>query len=189
MREKIFALASVLTLLLTSGVAVAWGGPDGTIDTYFYADGVMPVFHDALVLDDGDYLIEKVWTAEGTVIVTQNIDLEDHSGWFSPDYTDANIDKYIMVDPGQFFCMEFDAHVEKTAMWDGTGEVFREAWLEDGTYSVVDASTLYGDASFIDNIEYNDMVEVYESVGLNRLATCDPVTPPEPLSPPTCGWC
>ena len=185
MREKIFALTSVLTLLLTSGIAVAWGGPDGTIDTYFLADGGLPVFESGLQLSDGDYVIEKVWTLEGTVGVKENIDIDD--GWFG---TSANIDKQIMVDPGQFFCMEFDAHVEKTAGWDGTGEVYRRADLEDGTVSIVDVSTtLFGDALFIDNIEYKDMVNVYESVGLNTFASCDPVEMPDPLEPPVCGWC
>ena len=182
--RKLIALTSILTLLLTTGMAAAFGGPDGTIDTYFYADGVLPVFHDTLILDDGDFLIEKVWTLEGVVGVTQNIDIED--SWSG---TKANIDKAIVVDPGHFWFIEFDAHVEKTAVWSGVGEVYRYAELEDGTVSIVDASTLFGDAHFIDNIEYQDWVFVYESVGLNTFASCDDPVAPEPLLFPECEWC
>jgi len=185
MKEKIFALTSVLTLLLTTGMAAAFWGPDGTIDTYFDASGAMPVFESFLVLEDGDYVNEKVWTLGGLVVVTENIELDDHR--FGP--TDANIDKDIFVDPGSLFCFEFDAHVEKTAVWGGVGEVYRRADLEDGTISIVDASTLYGNSMFIDNIEYNDYVHVYESVGLNTYASCDPVETPDPLPMPVCGWC
>ena len=188
MKEKIFALTSVLTLLLTTGIAVA-GGPDGTIDTAFYADGALPYFHDALVLNQGeDYVIEKVWTEEGFVQVTQNIDLEDNKFLFW-EWADANIDKGIYVDPGRFLFWEFDAHVEKTASWDGLGEVYREAWLGDDIYSSVHAGTVLGDAMFIDNIVYQDKVSVYESVGLNRDATCEEPVMPDPLEMPVCSWC
>ena len=198
MREKIFALTSVLTLLLTTGIAAA-GGPDGTIDTYFYADGLGPSFGSALQLDDGDTMIERVsielWGIPalgfGDMTVVENIDLEDHSGgWCSPGYTDANIDKFITVNPGSAFfgLIQSTAVVQKEVAWDGLGEVYRYADL-DGTVSVVDASTLLGDAHFIDNIEYNDNVFVYESVGLNRFATCeDPVRPPQ-VPMPVCSWC
>ena len=179
------AVTTLVSLLLTIGIAVAWGGPDGTIDTYFYADGIMPVYHSALVLNGGeDYVIEKVWTGWGEVMVIENIDIEDHGGWCYS-WADANVDKYIEIDPGFFGT----AHVEKTAVWDGFGEVYRQAWLGDDTYEVVKASTVFGDALFIDDIEYNDNLVVYESVGLNRPATCEDPVPPAPIEPPTCeGW-
>lgn len=180
---KRLAITTLISLLLTTGIAVAWGGPDGSIDTYFDASGVVPVYHSALILNDGDDgVIEKVWTGLGSVTIVENIDLEDHSGWFCDGYADANLDKLITVDP-----WIGDAHVEKTAWWDGAGEVYREAWLGDDIYEVVDASTIFGDASFIDSIEYNGDLTVYESVGLNRFATCDTPEMPDPLPMPECG--
>jgi len=191
---KRLAITTLVSLLLTTGIVAAWGGPDGTIDTFFQADGIFPYFHDSLALNpDGqgipdDFVTEKVWTAEGFVQVTQNIDLEDHGGWCGG-YADANIDKLIYVDPGQFFFIEFDAHVEKEAVWDGMGEVYRQAWLGDDIYSVVDAGVVYGDGWFIDDIQYKDDVTVYESVGLNRGATCEDPVKPEAPEMPECGWC
>jgi len=183
---KALALTTILGLLLTATTALAFDfGPDGTIDTYFYADGIMPYFHDALVLNDGDdYVIEKVWTGWGEVFVVQNIDLENHK-LFCTEWADANVDKYIEVDPGFFG----SAHVDKTVVWDGLGQVFREAWLGDNIYSVIDAGVIYGDAMFVENIDYKGDLAVYQSVGLNRGATCDDPEMPEPLTPPVCGWC
>jgi len=200
MKEKIFALTTALTLLLTSGIVAAFDfGPDGTIDTYFYADGAMPYYHTSLALNpeyDGDeitgfddYVNEKVWTLAGEVMVIENIDLEDHSGWFGSGYADANVDKLIYVTPGSLFFIEFDANVEKTAVWDGVGEVYREAWLGDDIYSSVHAGTLYGEGSFMDSIVYQDSVRVYESVGLNRGASCEMPVAPDPVPFPSCEWC
>jgi len=181
--RKLFALTTVLSMLLTSGIAVAFGGPDGSINTYFDASGIMPVYHSALILNDGDDgVVEKVWTGLGDVKVVENIDLEDQKFLFW-NYADANVDKEIYVDPWMG-----DAHVEKTAWWDGVGEVYRYAELGDDIVDIKDASTLLGDALFIDSIEYNGDVFVYESVGLNRFATCDEPVIPDLIYPPTCGW-
>jgi len=177
-------LVALVSLLLALAPVMAFGGPDGTIDTYFSAEGIMPVFHSSLVLNGGDdFVNEKVWVGMGEVIVVENIDLEDNK-LFCFEWADANLDKAITVDPWFGY-----AHVEEMAVWDGVGEVYREAWLGDDIYSEVDASTLLGDAMFIDNIEYKGEVNVYKSVGLNRFATCDPVTTPDPVPFPECGWC
>lgn len=180
--KRLIALAGLL-LALTPAV-LAFGGPDGIIDTYFDASGVLPYFESELVLNGGDdYVIENVWTGLGSVTVLENIDLEDHS-FFCFEWADANVDKQIWVDP--WFGK---AHVEKAVVWDGVGEVYREAFLGDDIVDIKHAGTLLGDATFVDNIEYKGDLYVYESVGLNRGATCEIPEMPDFPEQPECGWC
>jgi hypothetical protein len=188
MREKIFALASVLTLLLTSGVAVAWGGPDGTIDTYFHGDGLGVQYSEALFLtssmDGYDYLVQNAWTGMGDMTVSKSIDIEDHS-LFCLEWSDANVDTQIWIDPSRFS----SANVESEAGWDGLGgEFYREAFLGDNTVDVLDVSSI-GDGHVVDDIMYKGDLMVYQSVGLNRAATCDFPEAPDAPEAPVCGWC
>ena len=185
------AVTTLVSLLLTIGIAVACDGcwPDGTIDTFFSAEGQNIQYSEALYLTGlvfghpvtHDGMIENAWTSSGSMTVLKNIDLEDHYFWGSK-YTDANIDKQIWIDPGCFA----SANVETYAYWDGFGgEYYREAFLGNTIVDIVSASNT-GDGEVLDDIYYQGDLYVYESIGLNRPATCDLPDMPDMPDPPTC---
>ncbi len=184
-------IATVIGFLILSTPALAcWPDcppDDGSIDTYFSGSGWNTYFNDMLVLYDlgnPDVIIEDIYTMKGEINVTQNIDIEDPF-WFGQ--TEVLLNKWVTVDPASIWWFSFDANVEKYVDWDGGGaEIYREAYLGDVKHVVsvgADAGT------FVDDIEYNDKVMVYEVVGLNMDAIClDPEFPDMP-DMPECDWC
>ena len=187
--KRLIALASLLLAITPAMACIDCIPDDGSIDTYFTGSGWNVYFNDALYLDDmgnPDFIIEDVYTMYGEVTVWQNIDIEDPAwyDWFGQ--TEVLLNKQLTVDPGSFFFHTFDANVEKEVYWDGGGaEVFREAYLGD-VYHVVGAGADAG--WFIDDIEYAGTVNVYEAVGLNMDAICEPPTIELP-EPPFCDVC
>jgi len=179
-------IAVIISLALIATPALACVGPsclptDGTIDTYFKGSGWNVYFNDATIVDeriDDDMIVEDVWTMKGDVTVLQNINIDDK--WFGS--SEVILNKQITVDPSCWF----SANVEKSVIWDGTGEVYRMAELGDVTNIVhVGAS----EGTFVDDIRYEGTLNVFESVGLNTETTC--VTPHLPDMPdmPICDWC
>jgi hypothetical protein len=184
--NKIIAVLVGLTLM--AAPALACVGPscppqnDGSIDTAFTGSGWNVWFADSLAVDecfsDTDMIVENVDTMFGKVSVLQNVDIEDK--WFGP--TEVVLNAQIAVDPWMFAT----ANVETYADWDYMGSVYRAATLGDVT-SIVSAGASEG--TFVDDIEYNNDVSVFKSIGLNTYNVCDLPDLPEMPTMPTCVWC
>jgi len=194
--RKIFALSSILTLLLTAMPVFACIGdlcdPDmsdvGSVDTSFYNAGLYSLFHEGLWLE-GEGLIEEieaVGPAELTVVKNAEFGYDFDVG------KTVNEDKAILWEPDSIMS---SVSIAKDVWWGwqgiGGAEVYRSAhdsMVQDDVHAIA----IGYDGGLSDRIEVNIgamPLTVYQSVGLNQGATCeDPVAPPE-LTPPVCTWC
>ena len=185
-------IVAVVSFALIATPVLATGPFEfGTIDTYFSNKGSISAFVDELTLNGGkEGIIESIKsTGPSELTVLKNADLYSHSGG----YVSVNEDKLITWNKP-------DCHVEidKVVWWgdyfniapgpdSGSGDIYRDASWQNAE-DITHAGGI-GQGIFIDNINSNSNINVYQSVGLNQPATCSRPSMPEIPSPPTCSWC
>jgi hypothetical protein len=191
--KKIIAAILGFVMLATPALACFPGDPDcwelnslndGSIDTYFSGSGWNVWFNDALSVDeyyDDDIVVEDIWTQKGSVMVIQNINIEDHKY----DTTEVILNKYAEVDP----CCDFSANIEKGVIWDDEGEIYRTATLYASPNIVSTVSVGADVGTFVDDIKYYGKVTLFESVGLNTGTVCEMPKIPDLPDMPECAWC
>ncbi len=187
--KKLFALTSILTLLLTSVPVLADGVDAAQINTFFYSEGFLSAYNEMTVINGGsEGIIEEIvaW-GDNMLVVEKSGDYTYHHDW---DYVSLNEDKEIYYEGDCHGCGELT--VAKSVWWGaeqfGTADIYREAYVGDLIYDAVHVGSM-GSGSFVDSIETNKDTYVYQSVGLDQFATCEDPLPPVQPDAPECEWC
>ena len=190
--KKIIASTLIFSLLAV-GIALATD-PITTkiaeIDTYFTNDGPISAFHETTWINWGsEGITEKIVATNGDLTVIKNADFYDNYIPCDTHFNSLNEDKVIIYGSEP----EDDVFIAKDVWWGnnqanmGAADIYREAYFSDKA-DITHAGGI-GEGYFMDRIQTDRDIFVYQSVGLNQFATCEYPTTPTPLTPPTCTWC
>lgn len=182
-------IIALISLALVATPALACGGlhelpchlDDGSIATYFTGKGENVWFDNALILSNGDGIMESSTTPKGSITALQDISLEN-----TRHVTEATINDWITIDPSSR--RNPSASFDEQVGWTKSGEVTGTAWLDKTAY-IISAGTGEGSGSLGVSIWNGGDLSVIQETGLNTRSVCkDPVYPTMPTFP-TCIFC
>jgi len=183
--RKVFALSSILTLLLTAMPVLATD-----ITTYFYNDGPIAAFHETLWSNYGsEGMTELVYAEDGELMVWKTIETSPHRfDFFGDRYNSANIDTIIEYDP---WYRSGYVSVDKGVWWGENGFGGADIYIETyGTkWTDVTHAGGIGAGEFMYNVDSPKGLDMWQSVGLDDWASCDDPHQPYFPEPPVCTWC
>jgi hypothetical protein len=188
MREKIFALASVLTLLLTSVPVMAFGymppAPSETSTQFeLLASGDTEVKTFSLI---------NGWDGAYRASVAENVD--NDGGLYMSTSVDFEIPSFgasLMVESKEIIASG-DTEIIKLVDWDShpcwpSTANFYVGWSTGDAEDGIEVTNV-GSGSALYNMQTNSDVYYLESFALNQPLDCDPELP-SPPAPPVCDWC